>query len=335
MRTRTTVSKRSIQGKNLTVQNGRIITSAGIPLTLRGVTLELFRWSPNRRIVPFEDVMDRLTTAQSWGINALQLYVNPSLFEPGLEYSDEMMKELAAVVAWAKRNGVYVVIIPVNEIVWEYDFPVRDAKSLATRDSMPQFLEILCKRFASEKVLFGLETEPKFIDTNEQLQKRIDAIRKFSNNPIIISTVNFDGILDITESIPSLTDTNIILDFHPYLAKNIDNYRKQEVEIDKIKQARARSEFKEYPFMLGEYGGFWRNDFNTFQDLQIFTGIACWADRKDYSHFIYSLDNELYPLFDEQGALTPRGYIAKEVMGAGRADFCHTNAPTDLRFVTE
>lgn len=320
---------------NLSIKNGALISPLGNPIILRGITSEVFRWELDNRQVALNNTLLRLESVKSWGINALQLYINPRLFTSSSQRNSGMMEMLRTVVNWAERNNIYIILIPVNEIVWEYDLPVRTDKGLATRDSIPQFLELLSSKFASGNVLFGLETEPKFIDTENQLQDRIDAIRKFSNNPIIISTDKFDGILDIASSTIGLKDKNIMLDFHPYLAKDIADYKNQQVEIDKIQKLRNRAEFNTYPFMIGEYGGFWRDDFNTPDDLQILTGIGCWADRNSYSQFIYSLDNDRFPLFDDLGALTPRGKIAKELIGKGRAEFCRRNVLPNLRFVHE
>lgn len=323
--------QRNEYSKNISTQNATIVSSSGKPIILRGITSEVFRWDTKQQNSNKEVITKRLEMVKPWGINALQLYINPELFETDSQNESAIMKQLTDVINWAKHNSIYVVLIPVNEITWKHDLPVRDAESIATRDSMPQFLELLARRFASETVIFGLETEPKFIDSESQIEERIKSIRRFSDNPIIVSTLNFNGALNIIESIPRLKEQNIILDFHPYLAMNIADYQKQQLEIDKIKKLRERSEFKKYPFMIGEYGGFWKNDFNTAQDLQIFTDIACWAENHNYGQFIYSLDNEQFPLFDIQGNLTSRGAIAKEIIGSNRLEYCRTHAVSNFR----
>lgn len=322
-------TKSSFKINRLYVKGEKLYTENGNSIVLRGLTAEVFRWE--RGEISMDEFFRRLELIKLWGINAIQLYINPRLFDIQMKNSVQRMRELDKVIKWGKDNNIYIIINPVNDIVWKNHLPIREDGGIAVRDSIPLFLENLASKFNSENVLYGIEAEPKFIDTEEQINIRISAIRKYSQNPIIVSIQNFNGSLSLVEAIPRMNDKNIIIDDHPYFAKNILDYNKQIVNLDSINIfLDSINVFRVdknlfYPFLIGEYGGFWQDDFNTPEDIQIIKAIGCWANYYEYSQFGYSIDNKVLSMFDRKGALTLRGKAIKEILSEKTGTFCSTN----------
>lgn len=312
--TGTTPTLKSINKFDIQIFRNTLISSNGAPFIFRGVSTNFFRGSQaNEYIETVEDLISYMEQIHGWGANSFQLYLRPQRFDVHGWERDVLMHQIKQVIEWGEVQGVWIILNPVSDVTWELGVPVRDIESIVIRDNMANFLSEIAKAFSHyPNVVFGIEAEPKFIDTISTIYERVDAIRKYSDKPILIPAVNFSGSLEIIPAIKNeLALENIIIDYHPYTGSSI----KEPGEFDEIVQLDQlyidTDVYDAYPVMFGEFGGFYEKDFNSVEDITYMTQIGQLAKKTQISFMAYAIDDYLMPLFDESGRINDRGKAVK------------------------
>ena len=309
-------TKAGAQSFEIAIKGSHIYSGSSKELEFKGVTSDYFRFNDGRNVTKSVSGLEAdLATTRSWGVNAVQLYVSKDLAGGENATSSAYTSDLQSVIDWCKENGMWVIINPVTETPWVNGKAVRTTAALADRNIMPVFLAELAKRYGQNKnVLFGLEAEPKYIDKFSQITTRIEAIRAFSEKPIIMPVDNFSGTINLLSELDKSKLENIILDIHVYATAS-----KKTSLGDFFSKGLAKyttnNPYIKYPLILGEFGGFWKEDYSSPEDLNYLTQIGEFADRNNIGFFAYSLDKRELSLFDDNGGLTPRGEAFKELIG--------------------
>lgn len=302
----------------IVIEDNKLFLQNGDPFIFRGITSNYFRYKKGSTyFTTVEELLAGMEEVYGWGANTFQLYLKPELFNPddpdGLEY----MNELKQTIEWAYNKNVWIILNPVNDVRWEQSMAVRTTEGISRRDQILPFLSLMAKEFKDkENVLFGIEAEPKFIDDASVVFDRINAIKQYSNKPILIPFVVFSGRLNMTSFLlREKSLKNVIVDFHPYLLKNNDGPKGSDYPKDLNKYIDL-GVYNTYPTILGEFGGFWQKDFNTEEDINYMMQVGLSAKKDNTSFIAYALDDFLIPIFNENGTINIRGLAIKELLKA-------------------
>lgn len=298
---------------NLQIQGNKLLSNSN-QFYLRGITSNYFR---NRQNYPYfkdaNELISTFNTVHNWGANTLQLYLNPTLFTQNKDGTNKYITELDQIIDWCQKNKVWVILNPVNDVIWVDKIPSRSKEALIKRDGITIFLSKMAKEYSGySNIIFGIEAEPKFIDDPGVIIQRISQIQKHNKNPILFPLQNFSGILDIEELIKNNNFKNIILDIHPYPGRNLNYPAETEIKINKFINQNL---LDNYPIIFGEFGGFWDDNFNTPEDILSLTKTGQMAIDNQISFMMYALDDDNMPMFNKDGGLNIRGAAFKNLLG--------------------
>lgn len=305
---------------NLFVSGNSVFGEDGKAFIFRGVTSNAFRYTWEKLgFNSIHEILFRFQQVHDWGANTIQLYLDPDRFDTSTEQGLAMKQHLATVLRWGAKNCIQMILNPVNDDAWGVDIfhPAQPKRGVLKSRRMVTFLEELAKEYGTyQHVMFGIEAEPKYIDTPEVIQKRIEAVRQYNHMPLLVPTANFYGKLNIVLAIleKHIKDANIIIDDHPYVGEDIASSSGSGsiITSDSLWSIKV---FKNlHPIVFGEFGGFWGGDFNTALDLDIMMQIGLLAKKENISFIAYSIDDPLLAAFDKQGNITPRGVAIRELL---------------------
>ena len=101
---------------SLSVENNTLITDEGDLFIFRGVTSNAFRFKSMYE--NSDTLMRRINQISAWGINAIQFYLNPEIFDTNNSLSEERFKTLYEIIQWGKERNIHIVLSPVNDVTW-------------------------------------------------------------------------------------------------------------------------------------------------------------------------------------------------------------------------
>jgi len=214
-------------------------------------------------------------------LNSLQIYINP-IHLKGQEYFLEKLIE------YSQNKCIYLFINP----TFDDSF---DRKQI--RDS-PNFISNLALKYKDKKnLIFGIWAEANFEkleDWENYMKLSVEKIRKNSGfkGLIAISGNGFGRIFK--KGSDWYSDYNVILDFHDYPAENLK-------ELEKVDWSkRIYSEFYEnHPVIVGEFGGVWKEGFNSALNLEYKKNVLKDLIYKKISFYLYNIDPSIdHGLFD-------------------------------------
>lgn len=300
----------------LHVKGNRLELSDGMPFIIRGVTTNMFRKPYSSDYRTLHSFLTRFETVRSWGANTLQVYLDPAIFDETTPDGSRCVLELQELMDWSQKSHMWIILNPVNDVRWGDTGAIREAPGIAKREHISVFLETLARRYgAYPNVIFGLESEPKFIDSVETVQDRIRAIRQYSQSPIVVPMEVFSGKLDMTSVVlDGIGAGSIILDYHPYISANRTTDPNPEPITDLAQLDIDENLYQQYPIILGEFGGFYESDFNTPEDIIYMLRIGEFARAQSIGFVAYAIDDKLMPMFDPDGTINNRGIAVKKLL---------------------
>lgn len=207
-----------------------IVDSVGEPVFLRGISFGNRVWV-NDRIPTLHHGAEDFERVRDLGMNLVRFYINYQTFESDAKpytYLDDGWKWLDDNIAWAKANGVYLILnmhVPQGGFqsngkgwaLWEQE---------ALQKRLIALWTAIAKRYQNEPVILGydLVNEPG-VPKNKQewqtlAQQLVNAIRKVDKqHPIIVERVNsinrrWDNDKDM--NFVKVEGENIIYTFHSY-----------------------------------------------------------------------------------------------------------------------
>lgn len=266
----------------------------GEKVILKGVSTLSFAY-----YTPDDQLMAVLDGLKDWGINLIGVYIDPYKLE------DNTIK-LNYLINWAEKYGLYVYLSPVD----------RDNDYVDQMDTYPSIMGNLAKKYRNKNnLIFGLGTEPT-LSWNEwrgYAVKVAEAIIKANPDAVIVMTgVNFGRQINFEDKLPY---KNIIYDFHEYPASNEENLLRILKEKDFTFLWEPFS--KQYPIIVGEFGGVWKADFGGNGDLAFIQKTLDNINKEGLSYLAYTADSEEgLSLIDWQtNKPTRKGMLIKKDLG--------------------
>lgn len=220
------------------------------------------------------ELMDILTVADQWGINLIELYIDPKVVERNMARFDYL-------IDWADKHDIYVYINPVD----------KDNNFIDQIDLFPKYLGQLAKRYKSRNhVFFGFGAEPNSSWDDWKKYSDLAAAEIIKNNPevLIVQTgVYFGREVNYADVLPY---KNVVYDYHEYPARNSGDLKKiLEKEDSKFTWEPYQ---KKYPIIVGEFGGTWEQDFGSDNDLTFIQKTIDHVNKNGMSYVAYTADSE-------------------------------------------
>jgi len=259
----------------LAVNKNRIIRQDNKkPVKLKGVTSMAFVYYHYR----FEDVVGILNEMKKWKINLLGLFINPDNFT-------DQQKTLDEIINWSLNNQVYVYLMPAVNI-HDPEKPV-----MKQVGDFAEMMEKLSGKYKNhDHILYGLWAEPRHIIWHQwkTIAKDI-ADRIYFHNPeavILLTGVQFGRIINDDYH---FKNKNIIYDYHDYPSAN----QKELIPILNNKTDFFWStSYKDYPVLIGEWGGVYEKDFSCQEDLEYIAKVIKNANKLSLNYSAYTIDEE-------------------------------------------
>lgn len=223
-------SAAAARGAELHVQGDRIVDGTGKPVTLRAVAFGNDVWTNVRLPRADHDARDFRRVAEM-GLNAVRFYMNYRTFEsdaaPGA-YLPDGWKWLDDNIAWAKQNGVYLVL---NMHVPPGGFQsLGNGKALwdrpALQDRLIKLWAAIAQRYRGEPTIAGFDllNEPVVTKSKQQwidLAGRIAAaIRAADPERMLfverLNAIGHDWNEDAELNFFTIADPNVVYEFHFY-----------------------------------------------------------------------------------------------------------------------
>lgn len=259
-------------------------------IILKGVsTLSFAYYEPNN------ELMEVLEIVKDWGINLLGIYIDPFNMK-------NRSNKLDYTINWAENNGIYVLLTPID----------RDNSYLESANQYAAYMGHLAKKYRNKNnVIYGLAAEPNMAwnDWRNYADITIEAISKESPDVIIAMTgINFGREINFND-IP--TYKNIIYDFHEYPARNEKELTDKTIE-NNLKFS-WNNYYKNFPIIIGEFGGVWEKDFGSEGDLVFIQKVIDEVNKNRLSYTAYTIDPEMgLTLIDRKTKLvTNKGKLIK------------------------
>ncbi len=217
-------------GGGLHVQGGQIVDAAGHSVTLRAVAFGNDVWT-NVRLPVMDHGPADFKRVADMGLNAVRFYMNYRTFEsdaaPGAYLADGW-KWLDDNIAWAKQNGVYLIL---NMHVPPGGFQsLGNGKALWDRPELQNRLiklwTAIAQRYRGESTIAGLDllNEPVVTRSKQQwadLAARIAAaIRAVDPDRMLfverLNAIGHDWAEDADLNFVTVPDPNVVYEFHFY-----------------------------------------------------------------------------------------------------------------------
>lgn len=235
---------------------------------------------------PINQLFGILGKIKLWNINLLGIFVNSY----GLE---NKTKELDQVINWAEKNNIYVYLMPrIHE----------ENNKNNEINQYPLLMNQLTNKYSKKtNIIYGLWAEPS-IEYSEWL-KLANKITKeiIKENPkalILMSGTEYARLIDMNNR---LAYENVIYDFHNYLAANIDEF-KLVLKNNNINFLwnNIYNVYKQYPILIGEFGGVWESGFGSQEDLSYIQKVLDEVNKNKLNYSAYSIDRHT-DVYDEPG----------------------------------
>lgn len=217
-------------GAELHVDGDRIVDGAGHPVTLRAVAFGNNVWT-NVRLPRLDHGAEDYRRVAQMGLNAVRFYLNDRTFESDAAagvYLDDGWKWLDDNIAWAKQNGVYLIL---NMHVPPGGFQSLGAgKALwdrpAMQDRLIKLWAAIAQRYRGEPTIAGFDllNEPVVTRAKQQwvdLAARIaTAIRAADPDRMLfverLNAIAGDWHEDADLNFFTIPFTNVVYEFHFY-----------------------------------------------------------------------------------------------------------------------
>lgn len=207
-----------------------IVNANGQPVFLRGISFGNRVWT-NDRIPTLHHSAEDFQRVRALGMNLVRFYINYQTLEADAKpyvYLDDGWQWLDDNIAWAKANGVYLIL---NVHVPQGGFQSQgNGWALWQTPELQKRLiamwTAIAKRYADEPVIFGYDllNEPGVPDNKQQwqslAQQLVNAIRTVdTKHPVIVERVNsinrkWENDKDM--NFVKVQGENIIYTFHSY-----------------------------------------------------------------------------------------------------------------------
>lgn len=287
-------------------------------IVLRGAVSDYFRYGLKFNTdFTNEGISGQIKRAEiirSYGANLIGFYLS------GLPVIKTHLEQLDEFIKYAQNNGIYVYLMPVARDFEGkmYQMPQAQPYLVGTYNELKELLEILSYRYKNyPNVLYGMGAEPELKEENFNTwnEKQIELAK-------IIRSHNPEAIILVSSTNPSLDDykkqpfpfSNIIYYGGGYASENdmgaTNNPKIVEERVTTIIQL---MESEEYPVLIGEFGGNYREDFSSPTDLSTIEKILDGISKRNVSFSAYNLsvirENDPLTLIGTQGKLTKRGEL--------------------------
>lgn len=244
-------------------------------IQLKGVTTMTFDYDN----LDSQTLIDRLKIAKTWRINLLGIFISPFQIQ-------NRWGELDKVVEWTKNNHIYIYLMPAINI---HNKNHSYADQLAQLDNISKTIAVRYAKYSH--ILYGLWAEPSglpWISLVSIFNHSANELRKYNTKAIVLLTGAQFGRFVTKDD--KLTVENAIFDIHDYPWANPENARilkmKNPVGIlwDKI--------YKDLPVLIGEFGGVYKEDFGSKEDLYYIKFVLKEVNKKKLNYSAYTIDSE-------------------------------------------
>ncbi len=244
------------------------------PVILKGVSTQFFGY----HYYDFETFKKIYNIFKEKDINLIGVFVN-------LEDTPKKINYLDWLINQTEKDNIYVYLTPTidgnikNPLIYVKGFP--------------DFMCYLSKRYKNKyHILYGVWSEPHFIEWNQYLklvEESIIKIRKYQPKAAVLITgidwgSNFKNINDLKRF------KNIILNFHYYPAsdaRDLNNYLNLNPEII----FPWENFINDFPIIVGEFGGVWKKDFSSNEDLYYISLALENINKYQLSYTFYTIDH--------------------------------------------
>jgi endoglucanase len=218
------------RGRELRVQGDRIVDGAGHPVTLRAVAFGNQVWT-NVRLPRLDHGPEDYRRVAAMGLNAVRFYLNYRTLEsdaaPGVYLADGW-KWLDDNVAWAKQNGVYLIL---NMHVPPGGFQsLGNGKALwdrpALQDRFVKLWTAIAQRYRGEATIAGFDLLNEPVVTRAKQQwvdlagRTAAAIRAVDPDRMLfverLNAIGHDWTEDAERNFFTVADPNVVYEFHFY-----------------------------------------------------------------------------------------------------------------------
>lgn len=243
-------------------------------IQLKGVTTMTFTYEN----LSTEALIFRLEKAKTWGINLLGIFINPFQMQ-------NRWQELDKIVEWAKNNRIYVYLMPAVNI---HDKNHSFSDQIVLLDEVSETFGIRYTKYSH--MLYGFWAEPRDIPWVAWLSimnNSVNKLRKNNDKAIVLVTGTQFGRFISGEKLPF---TDVIFDIHDYPWAN-----QQEAQNLKMKSPQGvlwENVYKNYPVLIGEFGGVYQEGFGSEEDLSYIQFILNEVNSKKLNYSAYTIDSE-------------------------------------------
>jgi hypothetical protein len=244
-------------------------------IQLKGVTTMTFTYDN----LSTEALIFRLEKAKTWGINLLGIFINPFQIQ-------NRWQELDKIIEWAKNNKIYIYLMPALNI---HDKNHSLSNQINLLDEVSEIFGIRYTKYSH--ILYGFWAEPRgipWIAWISVMNSSVKKLRKNNDKAIVLVTgIQFGRLFSTKESLPF---TNAIFDIHDYPWAN-----KEEAISLKMKNPYGilwNNIYDDYPVLIGEFGGVYREDFGSDEDLSYIQFILNEVNSKKLNYSAYTIDSE-------------------------------------------
>lgn len=244
------------------------------PVVLKGVTTQFFGY----HFYDISTFKKKYKIFKNKGINLIGAFITPFTINEKIEYIDWLVNE-------TEKDHIYLYLTPTIE--------GRIKNPLTYTKNFPEFISQISKRYKNKThIMYGVWAEPHNIEWKEYVEMINETIKKIRYyQPKALILVNgidwgsrFYDIKDLKQF------ENIILDFHYYPSANKKELKKY--------LENSRLEFpwekfiNQFPIIIGEFGGVWKQDFSSEEDLKFINLALNNINKNKLSYTFYTLDDE-------------------------------------------